>query len=195
MGKGKLNFQLYLNPYRDILDNHLQKEGHMECTIREEEEKDHRQVREIVQAAFPSDAESKLVDALRSNGKAIISLVAVYSDEVFGHILFSPVTTTPPSDARGIGLAPVAVKPEHQSHGIGSRLIHEGLHLCEVLQYDYCVVLGSPEYYGRFGFKKASDFYLQNEYGVDDEFMVIHFSDRRATGLVKYAPEFAIFSV
>jgi putative acetyltransferase len=167
----------------------------MDYVIRKEEEKDHQQVREIVQAAFPSEAESKLVDALRANGKAIISLVAVHGEEVLGHILFSPITTTPPSEAKGIGLAPVAVKPVCQSRGIGSQLIRDGLELCQQLHYDYCVVLGSPEYYGRFGFRKASEFDLQNEYGVDDEFMVIQFTDSRARGLVRYAEEFSMFSV
>ncbi len=167
----------------------------MEFTIRAEEARDYQQVREIVRAAFPTEAESKLVDALRENGKAIISLVAVQSDEVLGHILFSPVSTTPPGTAKGIGLAPVVVKPAFQSQGIGSQLILEGLRLCQELRYDYVVVLGSPEYYGRFGFKKASDFDLQNEYGVDDEFMVIQFTGKEVHGLVQYEPEFSMFSV
>jgi hypothetical protein len=41
----------------------------------------------------------------------IISLIASKGNEVLGHILFSPVTTTPPSDAKGLGLAPVTVRP------------------------------------------------------------------------------------
>ncbi len=168
----------------------------MEIEIRKEEAKDIEQVRGIVCAAFPTDAESKLVDALRTNGKAIISLVAVRGEKVLGHILFSPVSTTPPSAAKGMGLAPVAVHPDAQSQGIGSRLIREGLRLCRELGYEYCVVLGSPEYYQRFGFRKASQFGLQNEYGVDDEFMVIWFSEPGlARGLVKYAPEFGMFAV
>lgn len=168
----------------------------MEITIRNEEAKDIEQVREVVRAAFPTDAESKLVDLLRTNGKSIISLVAVQNDQVLGHILFSPVSTTPPSEAKGVGLAPLAVQPNVQSRGIGSRLIHEGLRLCEELGYDYCVVLGSPIYYQRFGFKRASEPGLQNEYGVDDEFMVTRFSERElARGLVRYAPEFGMLSV
>jgi len=167
----------------------------MDITLRREEEKDIEQVREIVRAAFPGEAESRLVDALRANGKAIISLVAVKGDEVLGHILFSSVTTTPPSDARGIGLAPVAVHPSAQSQGIGSKLITEGLRLCKELGFDYCVVLGSPEYYQRFGFAKASSFGIRNEYGVDDEFMIIRFSVRNVAGVVNYASEFARFSV
>jgi putative acetyltransferase len=133
----------------------------MDFQIRSEERKDIDQVRVILKAAFPSDAESKLVDALRANGKAVISLVAFRDQQILGHILFSPVTTTPPSDAKGIGLAPVAVRPEAQSQGIGSQLIKEGLRLCQELDYDYCVVLGNPEYYHLFGFGRASNFGLQ----------------------------------
>ncbi len=168
----------------------------MNVKIRSEETKDFGQVRDILRLAFPTSAESRLVEALRANGKAVISLVAVRDEQVLGHILFSPITTTPPSTAKGSGLAPVAVRPAMQSQGIGSQLIREGLQRCRKLGYDYCVVLGNPKYYQRFGFERASRFGVQNEYGVDDEFMIIHFSKRsHVQGTVKYAPEFAMFSV
>ena len=168
----------------------------MEIEIRKEENKDIEQVRELLRIAFPTDAESRLVDALRANGKAVVSLVAVDKDRVLGHILFSPVVPTPPGDSTGLGLAPVAVDPSVQSQGIGSRLIREGLHRCRDGGYDYCVVLGDPNYYRRFGFEKASEFGLENEYAVDSEFMVTRFSNRNlAQGVVRYAPEFSIFSV
>jgi putative acetyltransferase len=89
----------------------------------------------------------------------------------------------------------VAVRRDAQSQGIGSKLIHEGLHLCKELGFDYCVVLGSPEYYQRFGFERASPFGIRNEYGVDAEFMIIRFSVRNVAGVVNYASEFAKFSV
>jgi putative acetyltransferase len=58
------------------------------------------------------------------------------------------------------------------------------------------IVLGNPRYYVRFGFQRASHCGLQNEYGVDDEFMIIRFSKRgMSRGLLKYASEFALFSV
>jgi putative acetyltransferase len=167
----------------------------MHITIRNEEAKDIDQVREVVASAFPTDAESRLVDALRANGKATISLVAESGNQIVGHILFSPVSTTPPGDAKGIGLAPVAVHLSAQSQGIGSKLIQEGLRLAKELGFDYCVVLGSPDYYQRFGFEKASPFGIRNEYGVDDEFMIIHFSARRVAGRAHYESEFAMFSV
>ena len=73
-----------------------------EIKIRKEEAEDAEHVREVLRAAFPTEAESKLVDALRENG---------------------------------------------------------------------------------------------NEYGVDEEFMVINYSECRAAGVVQYASEFAMFSV
>ena len=167
----------------------------MDVTIRNEEAGDIEQVRDVLRLAFPTHAESKLVDVLRANGKAIISLVAELNSRIVGHILFSPVTTAPPGEAKGIGLAPVAVHPGVQSRGIGSKLIGTGLNLCKKLGFDYCVVLGDPKYYQRFGFETASHFGIRNEYGVDHEFMVIHFSERQVSGLAQYEPEFGMFSV
>jgi putative acetyltransferase len=168
----------------------------MEIKIRNEETKDIERVRSILRQAFPTDAESKLVDALRTNGKATISLVAVRGDDVLGHVLFSPVSTTPPGESKGLGLAPVAVHSDFQGQGVGSQLIHAGLQRCLELGYDYCVVLGDPEYYQRFGFEKAGSLGLQNEYGVDDEFMIHLFhEDIAPSGLVQYSAEFALFSV
>ena len=113
----------------------------MNTKIRDETSNDIEQVRAVLKAAFPTEAECRLVDALRTNGKAKISLVAAGGgDEVLGHILFSPVSTTPPGEAKAIGLAPVAIRPDAQSHGIGSELIREGLRRGKELGYDYCKV-------------------------------------------------------
>ena len=167
----------------------------MEIKIRNEAIHDIGKVRDIVSAAFTTDAESKVVDAIRANGNAVISLVAERGDEILGHILFSPVSTAPPSEAKGIGLAPVAVRPDAQGQGIGSKLIREGLRLCKEQGFDYCVVLGGPKYYQRFGFERASPFGIRNEYGVDEEFMISRFSEHGVAGLVQYGMEFGLFSV
>lgn len=46
----------------------------------------------MVRAALPSHAEALLVESLRANGKAVLSLVAerAESGAVVGHVLFSP---------------------------------------------------------------------------------------------------------
>ena len=167
----------------------------MNIFIRPEQPKDILAIHALVASAFPTDAEARLVDALRANGKAIYSFVAVNEqDEVLGHVLYSPVRTPLPSS--GLGLAPVAVKPEFQNQGIGSKLIRASLIEVKADGFDFVVLLGSPEYYHRFGFQTASIFGLQNEYGVDEEFMVTRLSDvALPDGLVRYADEFALFSV
>lgn len=82
--------------------------------------------------------------------------------------------------------------PEHQGEGIGSRLIREGLSACRSAGYDAAVVLGHPAYYQRFGFERAGKSGLANEYGVDDEFMVVSLrgSLMGAQATVRYQPEF-----
>jgi len=90
----------------------------------------------------------------------------------------------------------LAVKPEYQKHGIGAKLVEEGLRLCLELGYDFVVLLGNPKYYQRFGFRKASDFGMQNEYGVDEPFMLIKLTKCDLQyGLIKYCPEFSLFSL
>lgn len=151
----------------------------------------HNVVAQAFQQAFGSTAEATLVDQLRANGKAIVSLVAVEDDQIVGHILFSEVAL---GDATIIGLAPVAVLPSHQKQGIGALLINEGLHACRNAGYTAIVVLGHPEYYPRFGFVPASRFGIKSEYDVSDEaFMAMELQPgalANCAGVAKYQAEF-----
>jgi len=165
----------------------------MPTTIRPETESDSGTIHRVHAAAFETDAEARLVDALRENSKLIVSLAAELDGEIAGHIAFSPVTVND-ADVGGIGLAPVAVLPAHQREGIGGALIRAGIDECDRLGYGFIVLLGHPEYYPRFGFKKASDYKLDNEYGADDAFMAYEIkkgSIPNDGGLIKYATEFA----
>jgi putative acetyltransferase len=124
----------------------------------------------------------------------VASLVAIDDDTLAGHVLFSRVTIDGCDSCRALGLAPVGVLQRLQRRGIGSSLIREGLTQCSSGGYDLVVLVGAPAYYGRFGFQRAKPFGLDNEYGVDEEFMVLELrrgSLKGARGLVRYAPEFA----
>lgn len=150
----------------------------------------------VLTAAFPTDAEARLVQQIIADGHDELSLVAVQDDVVVGHVLFSPVTVTSNGAivATGLGLAPLAVSPAHQRQGVGSALVTAALQSLEVSGCPFVVVLGEPHYYQRFGFAKASDLRLQNEYGVDEHFMVAELTPPALPpdgGLVKYAPAFA----
>ena len=157
--------------------------------IAPEQASDISAVRDVHLAAFPTQLEADLVDALRTNGHAVVSLVARLDDRIVGHIAFSPVTI---DGAHGLGLAPVAVLPAYQTRGVGAALVRSGLTACRALGTPFVVVLGAPAYYGRFGFTRASDAGIANEYGVDDEFMVLALVGELRRGVARYGDEFRV---
>lgn len=163
--------------------------------IRTETSDDHDAIFDVHTVAFPTDAEARLVSALRAGGKAVVSLVAEADATVVGHVLFSPVRVEPsPGASLGVGLAPLAVHPALQRRGIGARLVRSGLEACRRARFGFVVVLGEPRYYHRFGFRRALTEGLANEYGVDEEFMVLALRPGAligASGVVRYGPEFA----
>ncbi|PHR60944.1 MAG: GNAT family N-acetyltransferase [Robiginitomaculum sp.] len=145
--------------------------------------------------AFESDGEAKLVDQLRVQADPVISLVAESDDRITGHILFSPVTTDPPTSLSIMGLAPMAVSPDLQRTGIGSRLVETGLEQCRKAGVDAVVVLGHPSFYPKFGFVSAPNLGFHSEYDVpEDAFLMLEIKPgilKDAAGLVKYHPAFA----
>lgn len=158
---------------------------------------DARDVRRVHIAAFAGrEDEARLVEKLHAADAAPVSLVAVdkASDSIVGHVLFSPVEIYGGgSKIRIAGLAPVGVLPEYQGKGIGSRLIQAGLEACREAGYDAVVLLGEPDYYSKFGFRRARDRGLGNEYDADEYFMIVELTNRTLNnlrGTVRYRPEF-----
>ncbi|MBO0858340.1 MAG: N-acetyltransferase [Chloracidobacterium sp.] len=163
-------------------------------TVRPEKPEDILAIRVVNERAFGRSAEADLVDGLRRNGKAILSLVGEDEGRVAGHILFSPALLLNGFELIGVGLAPLAVIPERQNQGIGTMLVKEGLMRLREEGRPFVVVLGHPHYYPRFGFVPASEFNIKSEYDVADEmFMAMELQEgalRDRTGIVRYQPEF-----
>ena len=161
-------------------------------SVREERAADSAAIREVVQLAFGQAQEANIVDALRANGAALLSLVATIADRVVGHIMYSPLTI---GEVTGAGLAPMAVLPEYQRQGIGGRLIEEGTRRLRVARCPFIVVLGHAEYYPRFGFRPARGFGITCQWDVpDDHFMVLPLDPLAMTqvsGLAMYRAEFS----
>ncbi|MFC4249601.1 GNAT family N-acetyltransferase [Natribaculum luteum] len=138
--------------------------------------------------------ESRIVQRLHDADKAVVSLVAVENDRIVGHVLFSPVSVADQKEVGKVaGLAPVGVLPENQNEGVGSSLIEHGFVECRDAGVDAVVVLGDPGYYSRFGFERASEYGLGNEYGADEGFMVKPLTEGAlddVDGIVTYRPEF-----
>jgi putative acetyltransferase len=121
--------------------------------IREERPADVAAIRDLNKRAFGQDHEGNIVDALRANSGALLSLVATLDDRVVGHIMFSPITVG--DTLTGAALAPMAVLPDHQRQGIGSKLIEAGILKLKDAAWPFIIVLGHADYYPRFGFRPA----------------------------------------
>jgi putative acetyltransferase len=128
--------------------------------IRDEQPRDRERVRKVNEAAFGRSDEADLIDRLRVEGAALLSLVAKVDGQIVGHIQFSRMTV---ETARGpiaaVSLAPMAVLPDHQGRKVGSQLVRRGLaQLCDRGER-IVIVLGHKQYYPRFGFssEKAGD--------------------------------------
>ena len=163
--------------------------------IRAEKENDRDAVYTVNASAFESPSEANLVDALLEQAQPVVSLVAEDNGEVVGHIMFSPVSLSEYPDLKLMGLAPMAVAPEHQRKGIGSALVRAGLEQCKQLGFAAVVVLGHPEYYPRFGFLPSSRFGIDSEYEVPEEVFMAKELQPGAlsgkTGRVKYHAAFS----
>src|SRR5689334_19759476 len=85
-----------------------------------------------------------------------LDLVAVDGD-IVGHVLAAAGTV---ARTRILAAAPLCVAPERQGRGIGSALMRELLQRATDAHWSALVLLGDPEYYGRFGFEPASLFGL-----------------------------------
>jgi putative acetyltransferase len=163
--------------------------------IREERPDDIAAVRDLNRRAFGQDQEANIVDALRNNGVALLSLVAAVDDRVVGHIMYSPLSV---GDVNGAALGPMAVLPEHQRQGIGSKLIEAGNRKLKDAGCPFIIVVGHADYYSRFGFTPASEHRIKCEWDVpDDVFMLLVLDEAKmegASGLAKYRHEFSSVS-
>lgn len=163
--------------------------------FRPEAPEDRAVIHAINQAAFDGAFEAELVDQLREDGLFLLSLVATIDGAVIGHVLFSRLDVT--LDGRAVAaaaLAPVAVLPEFQRRGIGSRLIEEGLAALPARGINAVFVLGHEDYYPRFGFSPELARRFASPFPVD-AFMALELVPRALdgkSGQVTYPPAFGI---
>ena len=166
----------------------------MSFEIRDERPDDVAAIRDVNRQAFGQDQEGNIVDALRSNGAAMLSLVATLDGRVVGHIMFSPISVG--DTLTGAALGPMAVLPEHQRQGASGKLIEAGIQKLKDAGCPFITVLGHAHYYPRFGFKPASSFGIKCEWEVPDEaFMVLVLDQEKmqdVSGLAKYRDEFSM---
>ena len=160
--------------------------------IRDETTVDIDAIREVNRRAFAQEQEGNIVDTLRSNGAALLSLVAIVDGEVVGHIMYSPATI---NQTTGAALGPMSVLPEFQRQGIGSRLAEAGNQRLKEQGCPFIIVVGHAEYYPRFRFTPASKHGIRCEWDFPDDVFLIAVLDsakmQNVSGLAKYRHEFS----
>lgn len=170
----------------------------MNITIRQEEERDFPVVYRVVKEAFAdmpmaSGDEPDLVNRLRGSTAFIpeLSLVAEVDGELVGHILFTRMLI---GDHPALTLAPVAVLPEWQGRGVGSRLIEAGHRIAREMGFLSVILVGHEHYYPRFGYIPAGSKGITAPFDVPaDAFMVLELVPgglAGVSGMVAFAPEF-----
>ena len=164
-----------------------------EVTIRDEQADEADVVDELVGEAFGGRPnEVGLVRGLRATREPVISRVAVQDGQVVGHAMLSRLRLEG-SEARLLGLAPVSVAARCQGRGVGGQLTKDALQMAEEAGAAIVVVLGDPAFYGRFGFRLASQHGIEPPMGVPPRaFMIVCLSayDNSYAGRVVYPPVF-----
>lgn len=164
----------------------------MSVAIRPERPGDEAAIHRVTARAFApvkhSDgSEPQIVDGLRQDGDLALSLVAEKSGQIIGHVAFSAVTIS--DGATGwFGLGPVSAWPEFQGQGIGGALIRRGIEIMSERGAAGIVLLGSPEYYARFGFRHDSQ--LAYPGPPAEYFQCLLLEGELPHGEVKYAAAF-----
>ena len=151
--------------------------------IRHSKDEDLASIIAIHRAAFPDERVDILTADLLADPTAqpCLSLIAEEDGAALGHVLFTAVSLEPAVAQRAALLAPLAVLPDHQQQGIGSRLVEEGLAQLRAAGVSMVFTLGHPDYYPRFGFRPAGIRGFTAPYPIEeknaDAWMVLRLDD------------------
>lgn len=138
--------------------------------IRVEQPSDYAAIDEVHEMAFSRPDEGILVDKIRKSDTYIpeLSFVALIDGKIVGHVLFSIVHIDAEQKKPVLALAPLAVLPEYQNKGVGSKLTLHGIKRARELGWRAMIVLGQATYYPRFGFEPAHKYGIQCPFPLND---------------------------
>lgn len=162
--------------------------------IRRESPSDFAAIAAVVEEAFGSPREARLVHDIRASDHYVpeLAFVAVEDGEVVGHTMLSYVWLDG-ADTRVLQLSPLAVAAARQGTGVGSELTRAALRAADERGEPLVLVLGHATYYPRLGFRRATALGIEPaEEAWGDAFMAIPLTayDERLTGRVRFPPAF-----
>ncbi|RJQ83454.1 N-acetyltransferase [Pseudonocardiaceae bacterium YIM PH 21723] len=138
--------------------------------------------------------EARLVDDLRDSPEWIpeLSIVAINRTDVVGHVVCTRAYVG--ADAHPVlGLGPLGVSPRWQHQGVGSELMRAAIAAADALGEPLIGLLGSPDFYGRFGFVTSTDHGVlapERGWGKHFQVRVLRAYSAAARGAFRYAKPF-----
>ena len=136
---------------------------------------DEPMIRTVHELAFGPSEGPEIADLTHAllhdpTAEPVTSLLACAGVNAIGHVLFSGVRIQSSGESpKAHILAPLAVVPERQGRGTGTRLVQRGLELLGESGSELVFVLGHPGYYPRFGFTPAGRHGLSAPYPIPEE--------------------------
>lgn len=150
----------------------------MKVLIQEAIGKDFSLTENITREAFwniykPGCNEHLVLHNIR-NTKSYISeldLVAIFENEVIGHILSTKakVVDSSNNEHEVLCVGPLSVLPEFQKKGIGSELMNYSITVAKASGFSGMILFGNPAYYHRFGFRNAQEYGISTKDGQNFE--------------------------
>ena len=133
--------------------------------VRPEAAADREVAIDVERAAFGEPVEAGIVEAVRDL-EGSFALVAEDDGHVVGHVQMSRAWV---GETEVLALGPIGVIPDRQRRGIGSALVRAALAEAAERSEAAVILLGSPAYYGRFGFQPAAPHGLANPFAGETE--------------------------
>ena len=118
---------------------------------------DRADIESLLDDAFGADRHTRTAYRLRDGVAPFGGLSMVARDDsgrLVGSIQYWPIELWDGVRARPLTLlGPVAVAPDQQGTGVGKRLMTASLEIADACDHEAIVLIGDPEYYGRWGFE------------------------------------------
>ncbi len=144
--------------------------------IRNVTEKDYPEIEKLVKEAFEKSEygynnENEIITKIRTiKPMTYFERIVVENDEIIGYGMLSSAAI---NWDLGLVLAPLAVKISHQNQGIGAILMKDLEEITLAGDYPFIHILGNPDYYGKFGYQKASQFEITPPFKVESKYFLI----------------------
>ncbi|MCL2057823.1 MAG: N-acetyltransferase [Oscillospiraceae bacterium] len=175
------NLANWLHENVEMLSEELTKLGievKMNLILRLETHADHYAVENLTREAFTDWKKHRegggicdehlLVHKLRKDPVYVpeLNFVAELDGQIVGHIIYSKAKIVGSDGVAHevLTFGPISVLPKCQKRGIGGALIEHTTAEAKRLGFKAIVIHGHPEYYPRFGFKRAREFGLTPEH-------------------------------